>query len=179
MKYFKYKIKNNDNLVDIESKIADIIYKIVAVIFIGALGLIVSISNLKLNSDKVIYELLDTTTKQIEESKNLAIDKYSERILFAQKMSGVPLPQKMLLESLSSNDPQYQQINKNFLETINQLRANTNDIFENINLTFYILIITIFCLSLIYTFFQVKTLIKLFKYKKIAINNQELARILR
>lgn len=176
MKYFKYKIKNDDNLIDIESKIADIIFKIFTVFFIGFLGTTISIYNLKLNNEKTIYELLTTTTKQIEESRNLSMERHLEPIFFALEMSGRAFSKNSLLEYLSSNDLQYQQINKNFLETTNQFKANINEKFENNNIASYMSIATIVFSFLIYAFLQVKILIKLFKYKENTINNHKLTR---
>ena len=166
MKYYTYKAKNNNQVIDIESKISDIIFKIFTVLFVGVLGVAVSIYNLKLNNEKNIYELLTTTTKQIEENRKFSIEKYLEPMLFAQKMSGLSFSKSMFLDYLSSNDLQYQQINKNFQDVTNQFKADINHKFKDINLMSWISIAFIIFFFLIYLIIQVRILRKLIRYKK-------------
>jgi len=171
MKYYKYKAKDYNQLIDLQSKISDIVFKIFTVLFVGVLGLTVSIYNLKLNNEKKIYELLTTTTKQFEENRELSVERYLEPMLFAQKMSGVPFSRSMFLDYLSSNDPYYKQINENFQATTNQFKVQISQKFENINLISWISIILIILFFLIYLGIQINILRKLLNYK-IDITNQ-------
>jgi len=161
-----YRNKNYIHLIDIESKISDIIFKIFTILFIGVLGISVSIYNLKLNNEKKIYELLTAKTKQIEQSHQFSIERYLEPMLFAQKMSGIPFSKNMFLDYLSSNDSKYQQINSDFRTITNQFKTDINKKFRNINLVSSIFIVFIIILFFIYLFIQIKILKKLIKYKK-------------
>ncbi|MDY0321599.1 MAG: hypothetical protein RBR23_07705 [Arcobacteraceae bacterium] len=166
MKYYKYKAKDYNQLIDLQSKISDIVFKIFTVLFVGVLGLTVSIYNLKLNNEKKIYELLTTTTKQFEENRELSVERYLEPMLFAQKISGVPFSRSRFLDYLSSHDPYYKQINENFQATTDQFKVQISQKFENINLISWISIALIILFFLIYLGIQINILRKLLNYKK-------------
>jgi len=142
-----------------------IYFKIFTVLFVGVLGLTISIYNLKLNNEQKIYELLATKTQQIKEKREYSIEKYLAPILFFQENTGVPFSRSILLDWLSSNDLEYQKINKTFHDNIKKFKSNINSKFENINFITWLSSVTIIILFFWYLFIQMKILKKFKKYK--------------
>lgn len=170
MKYYKY-LKNNNSAIDIEVKISDIIFKIFTILFVGVLGLSISIINIKINQENSLYKILEENTKLLENNRLQKVNIHIDPMLEFMKYSGVEFSRIKLIHFLTKMDPEYQKINLEYHNAVKTLKKNITNKTTIIDIISYLSIILIILFFLIYLYIQISILIRLKKE-----HNKELER---
>ena len=173
MKYYKY-LKNSNSPMDIEVKISDIIFKIFSILFVGVLGLSISIINIKINQENSLYKLLDENTKLLESNRLQKVNIHIDPMLEFIKYSGVEFSRIKLINFLTKMDPAYQQINLEYRNSVEILKKNIKNKTTIIDMISYLSIILIILFFLIYLYIQISILVKLKKEHNKALERNKL-----
>jgi len=159
---------------DIEVKISDIIFKIFSILFVGVLGLSISIINIKINQENSLYKLLDENTKLLESNRLQKVNIHIDPMLEFIKYSGVEFSRIKLINFLTKMDPAYQQINLEYRNSVEILKKNIKNKTTIIDMISYLSIILIILFFLIYLYIQISILVKLKKEHNKALERNKL-----
>jgi len=157
----------NAKIVDIEVKISDVIFKIFTILFVGVLGIGISIYNVKISQENSMYKLLSENISQLEVEKINSINKFMEPLYYSNKVAGMSYSDNDLKNKYKSN---YYETNKGYNVVVSMLESSFKNKIDIINYFAFGSISIICILFIIYLVIQLPIIFRLYKYKRSLLN---------